>query len=513
METVSMIIICLILLIKKNTSISSYNYSGYKAISTNTNLFEQNLISTTSDQSVVYITSSGIKIENSTILKSSGDSSNIENSKLYGVNAAVLVQGGEVSITEGEIETAAKGANAICSTNNGKVTISNTYIKSTGDNSARCLLSTYGGSIIATGVSILSNGESSGSLATDKGEGIIICTGCYLWTEGGGSPLIYSTGNITVNDCFGTANASQMIVIEGENTVIVEESYFDCGISNNKDDCGIFLYNSMTRNTNKGISTFTCKDSYLGIYYDIYSSSPMFFVTNIDAVINLESCYFSYYSDIFMNVSATSELGTSGFNGGNVTLNLINQDIEGDIIVDISSSLTINMINSRIKGKINNNKISSTIDINLDSNSIIILTGDSYISSLTNEDSTGSNINKRNFTFTDYNDNPYNATLTNMFDIFDLVDIESDVLSTEPMLEDETTHPFIVPTHIPNYSTSETTIPFDDPQYNITPPTHNTSFEPNTDLSEPIYGNNQINLDKNYFSISNNFEVRIKNYK
>ena len=506
METVSMIIICLILLIKKNTSISSYNYSGYKAISTNTNLFEQNLISTTSDQSVVYITSSGIKIENSTILKSSGDSSNIENSKLYGVNSAVLVQGGEVSITEGEIETAAKGANAICSTNNGKVTISDTYIKSTGDNSSRCLLSTYGGSIIATGISILSDGESSGSLATDKGEGIIICTGCNLYTEGGGSPLIYSTGNITVNDCYGIAYISQMIVIEGENSVFVEESYFYCGISNNTDEYGIFLYNPMTRNTNKGISTFTCKDSYLEIYDDIYSSSPMFFVTNIDAVINLESCDFSYYSEIFLNVSATSEWGTPGFNGGNVTLNLINQDIEGDIIVDISSSLTINMINSRIKGKINTNKISSTIDINLDSNSIIILTGDSYISSLTNEDSTGSNINKRNFTFTDYNDNPYNATLTNMFDIFDEDGGESDVLYTEPMLEDETTHPFIVPTHIPDYPTSETTIPF-------VPPTHNPSFDPSTDLSEPIHGYNQINLDKNYFSISNNFEVRIKNYK
>lgn len=60
----------------------------------NTELSEQTLSSTTADQSVVYITQSGISIVNSKINKESGDSSNIENSEFYGVNAAVLVNGG-----------------------------------------------------------------------------------------------------------------------------------------------------------------------------------------------------------------------------------------------------------------------------------------------------------------------------------------------------------------------------------------------------------------------------------
>ena len=45
-------------------------------------------------------------------------------------------------------------------------------------------------------------------------------------------------------------------------------------------------------------------------------------------IINLESCGFSYGSNIFLNVQGTSEWGNSGSNGGTVTLTLTNQDID-----------------------------------------------------------------------------------------------------------------------------------------------------------------------------------------
>ena len=125
-----------------NPETNSYNYGSYAAVSTNTNLNEQTLTSTTSDQSVVYITESEKTITNSNIQKQSGDSSDIENSEFYGVNAAVLVNGGELTMTGGTITTAAKGANSLCATNNGKVTISGTTITSTGESSARGLHTT-----------------------------------------------------------------------------------------------------------------------------------------------------------------------------------------------------------------------------------------------------------------------------------------------------------------------------------------------------------------------------------
>lgn len=156
--------------LQPGSNTNNYDYSKITAVSTDQSLSNADLSSTTSDQSVVYITTSGLTITDSTLTKSSGDSSNTENSEFYGVNAAVLVQGGEVSITGGNINTNAKGANAICATNDGKVTISGTTIKSTGDSSARGLHATYGGSITATGVSISSTGGSCATLATDRGK-------------------------------------------------------------------------------------------------------------------------------------------------------------------------------------------------------------------------------------------------------------------------------------------------------------------------------------------------------
>ena len=79
----------------------------------------------------------------------------------------------------------------------------------------------------------------------------------------------------------------------------------------------------------------------------------MFFITNTKAAINLQDCDFDYGSGIFLSATTNSVWGTSGSNGGNVTLTLTNQEIEGDFVVDSGSSLTINMINSSIKGKIN----------------------------------------------------------------------------------------------------------------------------------------------------------------
>ena len=47
------------------------------------------------------------------------------------------------------------------------------------------------------------------------------------------------------------------------------------------------------------------------------------------------------------------------------------------------------MKNSTIKGKINNAKTASALDINLDNSSFIELTGNSYYTSLNNDDKTG----------------------------------------------------------------------------------------------------------------------------
>ncbi len=380
------------------SSKNSYDYSSYTATSVNQNLNAQTLSSTTSDKSVVYITQSGITIQNSSLKKESGDSSKTENSEFYGVNAAVLVNGGGLTMTGGSITTSAKGANAVVATNNGNVKITGTQITSTASGSARGLHATFGGKIEADNVKISTKGNSCASLATDRGEGTVTCTDCELATAGAGSPLIYSTGDITVSKSTGTATGAQIAVIEGKNKVTIKEaSDLKCNANPNRkevDTCGVMLYQSMSGDAASGTSVFNCDKSSLEIQSSssYYKTAPMFFITNTQAQINLEECTFKYGSGVFLKAAGTSEWGSSGSNGGLVTLTLTNQDIEGDIVIDSVSGLTLNLISSTIKGKINNANTAAKLAITLDEDSQITLTGNSYYTSLVNEKSDGSNL-------------------------------------------------------------------------------------------------------------------------
>ena len=86
-----------------SSSTNTYDYSNYSAKRINENLTASSAIieSTSSKESVVYVTSHGININGSQLKKSGGDMADedIEESNFYGVNSVVLVQGGEVTIT------------------------------------------------------------------------------------------------------------------------------------------------------------------------------------------------------------------------------------------------------------------------------------------------------------------------------------------------------------------------------------------------------------------------------
>ena len=317
-------------------------------------------------------------------------------------------------MTGGTITNSAKVSNALVATNDGTVTISGTTITSTGGSSARGLHATYGGKITATDVTISSTGGSCATLATDRGEGTVTCTGCTLSTAGSGSPLIYSTGDITVSSTTGTSSKAQAVVVEGKNSATIQSSSdLKCtGNGNGRDDdCGILIYQSMSGDADTGTSTFTCDSSTIEILStsSVYSSAPFFYVTNTDANINIKDCTLKFGSGQFMLIDE-GDWGTSGSNGGSVTMTLTNQDIEGDIVVGSSSSLTLTLVNSSIKGTINADKTASKLDITLDADSTITLTGNSYYTSLTNSDSDNSNIISGSYSWTSYDESSSTST-------------------------------------------------------------------------------------------------------
>lgn len=364
--------------------------------------------STKSDENAILIQDGGNATVSSATVTKSGDSTNTENSEFYGINAAVLTtKGSTATIKNSKITTSAKGANAVFSTGeDSKVYIGDSTVISTGESSARGLDATYGGYIEADNVTVSTQGNSCAALATDRGEGTVTAKSSELSTAGTGSPIIYSTGNISISDTKGSASNSQMVVVEGKNSAAVTDSALTCsgkgnrGTDNKTDSCGVMIYQSMSGDAGTGEGTFTSKNSTLTVSSDsdYYKSAPMFFVTNTDASINLTNTKLSYGSDILLSAKGTSEWGNSGSNGGNVTLTAKNQTLKGNITADKISTVTIKMTSSDYTGTINGDNSAEKISLTLDSNSKIKLTGDSYVTSLSDSDSSYSNIDLNGYT-------------------------------------------------------------------------------------------------------------------
>ncbi|MBE6503568.1 MAG: hypothetical protein E7Z76_04680 [Methanobrevibacter sp.] len=275
---------------------------------------------------------------------------------------------------------------------NTKADIKNVKITTHSDKS-RGLDATYNGIINAENVIINTDGQSCAALATDRGEGEVhvknsdINTGVSK-SSGRGSPLIYSTGNITAENTKGTSHVSQIACIEGKNSIeLTDCDLVGYGEGNRKDGDtyvdlgGIFIYQSMSGDANVGTSLFTAKNSKLAIAEDssVYKQAPMFHVTNTACIINLENTEFSFGSGTFIEVSGQNQWGSEGSNGGDAQLNLNNEKIDGNVIVDSISSLALNMTKTEFKGAINS---SGNTTVNVGEGSTWTLTGDSSVSGL-----------------------------------------------------------------------------------------------------------------------------------
>ena len=270
--------------------------------------------------------------------------------------------------------------------------INNVKITTHSDKS-RGLDATYNGKITAENVVINTDGQSCAALATDRGEGEVhvknsdLNTGVSK-TSGRGSPLIYSTGNITAENSKGTSHVSQIACIEGKNSIELTGCDFTgYGEGNRQDGSeyvdlgGIFIYQSMSGDADVGTSIFNAKNTKLSIAEDssVYKQAPMFHVTNTACIINLDNTELKFGSETFLQIAGQNQWGTTGSNGGVCELNTQNENINGNVIVDSISSLNWTMKKTEFKGAINS---TGNTTINVGEGSTWTLTGDSTVSSL-----------------------------------------------------------------------------------------------------------------------------------
>lgn len=304
--------------------------------------------STETDQNVFLVINGSLKISNAEIIKT-GDASTNDSQRtsdvsddynFYGINSVILVVGEDSSaeITDCTITSDCSGANAIFSTAGATANVSNVQITTTG-NSSRGVYATYNGTINANNIDITTSGAHCAPIATDRGGGYVTVKDSTVQCSGDGSPCIYSTGEITVENVIGTSTGAQAAVIEGKNSITMTNCDFTVSGGNN----GVMLYQSMSGDAADSDATTNCSTLTMsGTTIRNNTDDAMFYITNTTSTVNLNGANTLECSNGQLVSAATDRWGNDGSNGGTLTLNITADTISDSVSADDISSVTIN---------------------------------------------------------------------------------------------------------------------------------------------------------------------------
>ena len=304
----------------------------------------------------------------------------------YGENSAVFAtEKGTLTIKDSLIETNGTHANAVFSYGEGNtVNISDSVIETQG-NCSGGIMTTGGGTMNATNLTINTSGRSSAAIRSDRGGGTVNVTKGYYKTTGTGSPVVYSTADITVSDAYMESTASQGVVVEGKNSVTLNNVTLVADNNQKNSDKSdvyqaVMIYQSMSGDAAEGTSSFTASGSTI-----TNKNGDVFFVNNTATKISLtENTITNEDADGAFLRAAAAGWGNEGSNGGKVELTASKQTIEGDIIVDEVSALNFYLKDSSsFSGAINSDGQSGDVYVEIEDGSTWKLTADSYVSGLT----------------------------------------------------------------------------------------------------------------------------------
>lgn len=351
------------------------------------------------DENALRIDNATVTLDGITVDKSAGATSSTENGDFYSLNAALLAtNGATVTIKNATVTSSAQNGNGVFSYGSGTtVNISDSTITTTADNSGG-IQTTGGGTTNASNLTVDTSGNSSAAIRSDRCGGTVNVDGGSYTSNGYNSPAVYSTAAITIKDAALTANNSEALVIEGQNSIDFE----DCTVSGNMSDTkgtssdenvhNVMIYQSMSGDADVGTSSFSMTGGNL-----TSNNGDMFYITNTDCTLSLSGVdIVNKDSDAYlMNItgnSATHGWGTAGANGAQVTFTADDQTLEGDIRVDSISTLNMTLsINSTFTGTINIDEneeggeaVSDNSVVTIEEGSTWTLTGDCTITSLTN---------------------------------------------------------------------------------------------------------------------------------
>ena len=373
------------------------SYTAVNTYSEDTSLDGDSIESTGTDENAVLVDSgANVSIKNATITRNSEDSTGGDNSSFYGVGAAVLATDGTASVSNSTITTDAKGGAGLFAYGDGTIYAADSTITTHQDTSGG-IHAAGGGTLYAWDLNVETNGESAAAIRSDRGGGTMVVDGGTYTSNGVGSPAVYCTANIAINNATLTANGSEAVCIEGLNSLHL----FDCDLSGNmsdddQNDCtwGVIVYQSMSGDSEVGNSTFQMTGGKLST-----GNGGLLYTTNTECTLTLDSVDITYApdSEFFLRCTGNNNQrgwGQTGNNGSDCLFTAINQEMQGDVVWDSISDLDFYITdNSTLTGAIVDDETyagngrDGYCNVYLAEGCTWTVTGDSTVSSIESEGS------------------------------------------------------------------------------------------------------------------------------
>ena len=370
------------------------SYDAANEYSSDETVSDTSLESTGTDENAALVSNgSEVTFSNDAISRKSSDSQGGDNSSFYGVGAAVLATDGTAYVKDSTVTTDSKGGAGLFAYGDGTVYAADTDITTQQDTSGG-IHAAGGGKLYAWDLNVETNGESSAAIRSDRGGGTMVVDGGTYTSNGVGSPAVYCTADIAVNNAELTANGSEAVCIEGLNSLRLYNSNLTGNMSDddqNDTTWTVILYQSMSGDSEVGNSIFQMDGGTI-----TSKNGGLFYTTNTECTIALKDVDITYNDDseFFLQCTGNNNQrgwGQSGANGSDCNFTADSQDMKGNVIWDSISDLDFYMTNgSTLEGAFVNDESNAGnggdgyCNVVIDKDSTWTVTGDSTITSLSN---------------------------------------------------------------------------------------------------------------------------------
>lgn len=370
------------------------SYDAANEYSSDETVSDTSLESTGTDENAALVSNgSEVTFSNDAISRTSSDSQGGDNSSFYGVGAAVLATDGTAYVKDSTVTTDSKGGAGLFAYGDGTVYAADTDITTQQDTSGG-IHAAGGGKLYAWDLNVETNGESSAAIRSDRGGGTMVVDGGTYTSNGVGSPAVYCTADIAVNNAELTANGSEAVCIEGLNSLRLYNSNLTGNMSDddqNDTTWTVILYQSMSGDSEVGNSIFQMDGGTI-----TSKNGGLFYTTNTECTIALKDVDITYNDDseFFLQCTGNNNQrgwGQSGANGSDCNFTADSQDMKGNVIWDSISDLDFYMTNgSTLEGAFVNDESNAEnggdgyCNVVIDKDSTWTVTGDSTITSMSN---------------------------------------------------------------------------------------------------------------------------------